>query len=137
MIAPDKKELLNQLMHFYLRFKQCMQSQLQLHQTHLMHLQKRLQHPGEKLQQQSQQVDHFEKKLLQLMRLTLNTQHQKIAQYAQLLETLSPLKILQRGFSITRDKSTHKIMSSCKEITAGKIVVTQLSDGEFESEVVG
>jgi exodeoxyribonuclease VII large subunit len=68
------------------------------------------------------------------MRFYMNQKHEKISHCAQLLETLSPLKILQRGFSITRKKSG-EVITDCKQIAAGEIIVTRVSDGEIESVV--
>ncbi|MCB9850143.1 MAG: exodeoxyribonuclease VII large subunit [Phycisphaerales bacterium] len=43
---------------------------------------------------------------------------------------------LQRGFSITRDKRTGKVVREASAVREGSRIVTQLADGEFESRVV-
>lgn len=134
-VSPNRDEYLNLLSQQLLRLRNIMFTQLKSHQNHLTHLQKRLQHPGEKLRIQAQQLDQLENQLLRAMRFYLNQKHEKIAHCAQLLETLSPLKILQRGFSITRKKSG-ALITFCNEVTTGEIIVTRVSDGEIESKVV-
>ena len=133
--TPDRAELLNQLSHYYQRLSQLIRAQLQLHRTHLLHLQKRLQHPGEKLRQQSQQLDQLEIQLLRIMQHQLILHKAKIAHCAQLLNNLSPLNVLQRGFTITRLKETNNIVKKRGEIRTNDKIVTQFMDGEIESVV--
>lgn len=135
-VSPNRDEYTTQFMQYHQRLLQCLRTQMKSHQSQLMHLQKRLQHPGEKLRQQAQTLDQLESHLHRIMRFYLDNKREKIAHFAQLLETLSPLKILQRGFSITREKKSGKLIRHCHEVATGKTIVTQLSDGEIESVVV-
>lgn len=136
MISPDCTEILETLSHYDQRLLQNMRAQLHLHQTNLLHLQKRLQHPGEKLRQQAQQLDQCENQLRRAMDIRLQFSREKIAHMAQVLENLSPLTILKRGFSITRDKKTGDVIRSVKTVSAGDTIVTRLNDGEVLSIVI-
>ncbi len=135
IVSPDQTELHDQLLHFYQRLFQWIRAQLNNHQNHLSHLQKRLQHPGEKLRQQAQTLDQLESNLIRVMRFYMEKKREKISHYAQLLETLSPLKILQRGFSITREKSSGKLIRKRGDVTVGDQIITRLSDGEIGSVI--
>ena len=135
-VSPDAAEYLTRLTQYYSRLLQCMNTHIKSHQSHLMHLQKRLQHPGEKLRQQAQTIDQLENQLHRMMQFYLKNKQEKIAHYAALLETLSPLKILQRGFSITREKKSGKLIQRCENVSAGDYIVTQVTDGEIESVVI-
>ncbi len=135
MVSPDRAELLNQLSRYNQRLFQIMHVQIKSYQNHLMHLQKRLQHPGEKLKQQAQLLDQLEMHFIRVMQYDLKNKQEKIAHIAKVLETLSPLKILQRGFSITRKKTSGKLIIHCNEVMTGDAIVTQLNDGEIESVV--
>lgn len=135
-VSPDAAEYIAQLSQYYARLLQCINTHIKSHQSNLMHLQKRLQHPGEKLQQQAQTLDRLENQLYRAIQSYLENKREKITHFAQLLETLSPLKILQRGFAITRNKKSGKLIRKCDEVTTGETIVTQLSDGEIESVVV-
>lgn len=44
-----------------------------------------------------------------------------------------PKRVLQRGYSLTRDARTRKILRSINEIREGARILTQLADGEFKS----
>ena len=48
----------------------------------------------------------------------------------QMLDTVSPLKTLGRGYAIIRDNSD-KILSSVDQVSAGDTVKGQLTDGEL------
>jgi len=53
-----------------------------------------------------------------------------------LLTAVSHKSVLARGFSITRTKKRRAIVRSIKDLTDGQRFVTQLSDGEFESQAL-
>ena len=50
------------------------------------------------------------------------------------IESLSPMRVLERGYSLTKD-SKGKLLSSTKHLTEGALVHTQLADGTFQSTV--
>ncbi|OGT44572.1 MAG: exodeoxyribonuclease VII large subunit [Gammaproteobacteria bacterium RIFCSPHIGHO2_12_FULL_38_11] len=135
--TPDCTELLEQLNHFYQRLFQLISSQLKAYKTHLAHLQKRLKHPGEKIRLQAQQLDQLENNLRRIMQFYLQKTQEKVAHCAHMLETLSPLKILQRGYSITRHKLSNKVITRYDEVVTGDSIVTRLADGEIESIILG
>lgn len=155
--TPDRAELHAQLSHYYFRLLQLINAQLKSLQVNLAHCQKCLKHPGEKIQQQAQQLDQLENNLARIMQFYLHNKRaelipqssleklmqQKIINYrekivhcAHTLETLSPLKVLTRGFSITRDKTTNQVVSHCNQIILGNQLITRLIDGEIESTVI-
>ena len=55
-----------------------------------------------------------------------------ITHLAHTLDTLNPVKILQRGFSVTRDKNNH-VIKSAKQVTSGDQLQTQFVDGVIAS----
>ena len=54
--------------------------------------------------------------------------------YQDRLEALSPLKVLNRGFSITQDKDG-KVITSVKYVKCGDTITTMLKDGTINSKV--
>ncbi len=52
-----------------------------------------------------------------------------------LLESLSPLAVLSRGYSITRTKSDGRILRTANDMAPGDEIVTLLADGEIVSRV--
>lgn len=53
----------------------------------------------------------------------------------QRLELLNPKSTLKRGYSITIDPATKKVVRSTKDVARNQKIVTQLADGEIESKV--
>ena len=96
-------------------------------------LQKRLQHPGDRLKQQAQQLDQLEIHLQRVMRFILQNKQHQMLMAAEKMDTLSPLKTLRRGYSITRLKATQKVIMHAVEVKSGDVIVTRVSDGEIES----
>lgn len=101
----------------------------------------------------AQRVDQLETQLLRVMRFILRDKQsqlasvidlkklfmQKIKSYretiahlARALDTLNPLKILQRGFSVTRDKN-NRVIKSVKQVAPGDSLQTQFVDGMITS----
>ena len=101
----------------------------------------------------AQRIDQLETQLLRTMRFILRDKasqltsvndikkllSQKIKSYREMithlahtLDTLNPVKILQRGFSVTRDKNNH-VIKSAKQVTSGDQLQTQFVDGVIAS----
>ena len=55
--------------------------------------------------------------------------------FDRVLKLLSPLNILERGYSITRESESGRVVRSIKEIDRGTLLTTLLCDGEIHSEV--
>jgi exodeoxyribonuclease VII large subunit len=53
-----------------------------------------------------------------------------------LLQAMSYRSVLGRGFSITRAKKGRAVVRSTRELTDGQRLVTEVADGQFESQVV-
>ncbi len=59
-----------------------------------------------------------------------------ITKQQQLLNALCHKRILRRGYSITRIKKGKQLLRSVKQIKDGQRMMTELEDGEIESQVV-
>jgi exodeoxyribonuclease VII large subunit len=51
------------------------------------------------------------------------------------LESLSPLKVLTRGFSVTRRQENLALVRSIQDVEPGAWIVTELPDGSLVSRV--
>ena len=69
------------------------------------------------------------------MRRNLEGARADLERLGPLLESLSPLAVLQRGYSITRTKDDGRILRSSNEAAPGDEIVTLLADGEIVSRV--
>ena len=74
-----------------------MRNQLQRQGTHLIQLGKRLRHPGQRLQQQAQQLDDLELRYRRAIRMYLQRCRQQLDQNLARLKASSPRTLLHQG----------------------------------------
>ena len=175
LISPDGEDMLNQFEGFELLLAEAMARKNYLLGQQVSNLHKRLQHPGRKLQEQAQHLDHLDIRLRRainsklqqqryqmdsvqgklsrvhpadalvsrqqlvaeyLKRMSrgiaqqLETKKIKTAQAMHLLDTVSPLKTLGRGYSIIRD-DRGAVVKSVVGVSAGDKLKSQMVDGEI------
>ena len=161
-IALDRlfAEKLQKLRHLSLRLhNQHPQAQLRIQQqliTQLSHrLQQTLRHHWQKtaenltalsirlyknplplrLQQYEQQLAQLKVRLNSHMNLTLSLQQKQLAHLCGKLDSLSPLKVLARGYSITQNQQNFTIRSM-KDVNVGEQIKTRLPEGDSISQVI-
>ncbi|MCA9231712.1 MAG: exodeoxyribonuclease VII large subunit [Planctomycetales bacterium] len=83
----------------------------------------------------SRQIDDLAKRLHGAIQVSLREQQSRVAAISGKLDSLSPLAVLQRGYSLTHDSSTGRLITSAKQVTTGKQITTQLSAGTLTSTV--
>jgi exodeoxyribonuclease VII large subunit len=115
-----------------LRLRQAMKRAVNNEQRQLQLLQSRLQrhHPGQRLQQLRTRLAFCQKQLPALMTTQLQTQRQRAATLAQLLNSVSPLNTLERGYAIVTDANQQVIRDS-NNVKAGDRVRARLASGEL------
>ena len=88
-----------------------------------------------RLQQYEQQLAQLKVRLNSHMNLTLSLQQKQLAHLCGKLDSLSPLKVLARGYSITQNQQNFTIRSM-KEVNVGEQIKTRLPDGDIISQVI-
>jgi exodeoxyribonuclease VII large subunit len=86
------------------------------------------------VQQRSQQVDEFGLRLTHRLELWRGARTQDVRRLEAHLRALSPLAVLERGFSLTRT-ADGKIIRDAAEAPVGTKLETRLARGTLESEV--
>ena len=175
LISPDGEDMLNQFEGFELLLAEAMVRKTHLLNQQVSNLRKRLQHPGRKLQEQAQHLDHLDIRLRRAVNSKLQQQRfrmdnlqgklarvhpanaiinrqqlvasyikqisravvqqleikkSKTAQAMHLLDTVSPLKTLGRGYSIIRDNQG-AVVKTVDGVSAGDNLKSQMADGEI------
>ena len=59
----------------------------------------------------------------------------RLATLAGKLESLSPLGVLERGYSITQDKKTGRVVRDAAKLRTGQQIVTRLARGTATSTI--
>lgn len=88
-----------------------------------------------RLQQYEQQLAQLKVRLNSHMNLTLTLQQKQLAHLCGKLDSLSPLKVLARGYSITQNQQNFTIRSM-KDVNVGEQIKTRLPDGDIISQVI-
>jgi len=87
--------------------------------------------PENVIRQKFEKLLLFEKGLVEKTSTNLKLKELKFSRLENQLKLLSPLNILKRGYSITMDARTGKIIKSVTEVGPGQNLKTRLSDGEI------
>lgn len=129
-----QQQLITQLSH---RLQQTLRHQWQKTAENLTALSMRLyKNPLPlRLQQYEQQLAQLKVRLNSHMNLTLSLQQKQLAHLCGKLDSLSPLKVLARGYSITQNQQNFTIRS-IKEVNVGEQIKTRLPDGDIISQVI-
>ncbi len=80
-----------------------------------------------------QTLDNLIELLGKTSRRLLRDQETKLSGNVKLLDSLSPLKVLSRGYTITLDESGKHVAISSRSIACGDRMVTRFEDGEILS----
>ena len=88
-----------------------------------------------RLQQYEQRLAQLKVRLNSHMNLTLSLQQKQLAHLCGKLDSLSPLKVLARGYSITQNQQNFTIRSM-KDVNVGEQIKTRLPDGDIISQVI-
>lgn len=86
------------------------------------------------IQQLHQQVSQHHASLLKSMQQHLRTQQQRLAEAVRLLQTVSPLNTLQRGYAIVTN-ADQQVITDSSQLAAGDIVNARLAVGELQCRV--
>ena len=111
--------------HAQKRYRRERMQQLQLLRTRLQAV-----HPRRHLTTANTQLNFLQKRLLANIQQYTQRSTQRLAAFAQLLNTVSPLNTLQRGYAIVSDSDNH-VLRDAKETAVGAKVHTRLARGEL------
>jgi exodeoxyribonuclease VII large subunit len=137
LVFPKKSEVTGLANSLGRRAIQLMRGRLQRMKQHLNGISDRpiLSRPQWIVQTRKQQVDDWEKRLLAAIERQLAARQQRLSELSRAAEALSPLAVLQRGYSLTKLAGSSKPLKSFKEVAADQRIVTRLTEGVIISRV--
>jgi exodeoxyribonuclease VII large subunit len=110
-------------------------AQLSRDRALLVALQRRLHtHPPMRLERARAELDRFDKRLDARLRDALEKRRREFGVAVGKLEAMSPLRVLQRGYSLTR-KPDGTVVADAAEVEPGDRVNVRLSRGELDCVV--
>ncbi|OHU88526.1 MULTISPECIES: exodeoxyribonuclease VII large subunit [Pseudoalteromonas] len=122
-------ELSSRLSRAFLQMQSQRSSHLGLVKQRLSH-----QHPTRRLQDSTQQLQQLKNALIQAMQKQQQLRQNQLALYAARLDSVSPLNVLARGYSITSQQQS--VIKSVAQVNTQQPLVTRLHDGEVHSHIV-
>ena len=96
-----------------------------------------LRRPGEQLELLSQRVDDLERRSAKALLDQRQRCQERLRAVATQLESLSPLGVLSRGYSVTRLESTGQLVTDVRSLAGGELLNTRLGNGIVTSRVEG
>ena len=154
--TPDRNVLIYKASKLRKNLQDLMAQSLDQKHAYLNMLQLKIIDPSQQLLQNAQKLDDYEMRLFRITnslidknKTNLNQQITRLKNYsdyfikyqknqlsnkASLLNLLSPLNTLSRGYTITHNEK-EKVIVSFKKINSGDLIVTKFHDGKVISKV--
>jgi exodeoxyribonuclease VII large subunit len=137
MVVPCKKDLLTELQLIENQLLRCMQSKIDGAQEICRGLVKRLSDPGRKLREKQQHLDDLSVDLQRRFSDRLNHFKERLVHESSRLTALSPLAVLDRGYSITHKVPDGAIVKTAEGLAVGDLVRITLAQGKASCRVEG
>lgn len=138
LVVPRKDLLLNILEKLKARLFQSLQTKLQLSKEKLTRIANSyaMKQPFDKLRRLQQRLDEFVQRLNINVTHTLKTEREKLAGIAGKLESLNPLSVLGRGYTITTRDENNKSLREVMDLNKGDKIKTKFFKGSVISAVL-
>ncbi|MEZ4752252.1 MAG: exodeoxyribonuclease VII large subunit [Bdellovibrionota bacterium] len=134
--VPEFTELQSKVQAFQRQLGYLMQRRLEDCRVRVDHLRERLVDPREAVREQKRQLIDKQNQMARLMSHRIQIQRGRLTAAIQLLNSLSPLAVLNRGYSLTRLKATDSLLRSIDDAAQGDTLRTRVADGELVSQVL-
>ena len=137
IVVPSRQEMQSRLAILRRRLVMALQARLVSLQSRLNEIRSRriLRRPDEPLRLLARRVDELEFRVDRAVSQQLTRQRDQLAVLAGRLQSLSPLAVLGRGYSMTRRAVDQQVISRADQLQVGDRILTQLASGEVVSLV--
>ncbi len=136
LAVPDQTELRQMIDFLQARMQQALSRQLKLSRQKLESLQSKrvLLNPLNYLEDRKMLVAYQQKQLQNGIRQILAVNRQQLVRLSAGLDAMSPLKVLARGYSVTKDAGGH-ILSDWNSVSVGDRIQITLSGGSADAVI--
>jgi exodeoxyribonuclease VII large subunit len=137
LVVPHIDEIRAELSTFEAHLVKALRSQAATSRNRLEALASRrvLTRPAERLRDMARRVDELESRLRRALAQRFQTARQDLVAAGATLEALSPLKVLERGYSVTRMIPSGVVVRSAGQVHTGDTIETLLQSGRLTSRV--
>jgi exodeoxyribonuclease VII large subunit len=136
-VVPERTAVLDWLAGLEARFGADLRRRLETVRTRLEELARRpcFRRPLERIHQAEQQLDDWNERASRAVQRRVEQLREQLKGQAARLESLSPLNVLARGYSLTRKEDEAVLLHSAEHVQPGERLVTRLQHGEITSRV--
>jgi len=136
LFTPLHTDVRRNLSEYHARLRENMYRRLQFARQEVEHRAMRpvLKQPLRRLREFEQRLDDIADRLERAVANRLRKSDESVAALAARLESLSPLNILSRGYSLTRTPGG-TLLRDAAAVRPGEVIVTRLANGELTSRV--
>lgn len=133
LVVKNAQELKQNIRLHFKRLKSLQSQILEIKHKDLVSLSKQLIDPQRRVQDLSLRVDEISERLEKEMKRTFQKYREKISQLGALLDSVSPLKVLSRGYCIAEKNG--KTIKNAKTLKKGDLISVQFEKGRVKSTV--
>jgi exodeoxyribonuclease VII large subunit len=136
-VVPSTEEILAQVRNLRVRLSTALRNRAADARSRLQAIAQRraLRRPDDRIHDFDRRIDELENRLVQAIRRTQAISRERLGGLASRLETLSPLAVLARGFSLTERTTDGRMIRSAAEVAPGEQITTKLLQGRLVSRV--
>ncbi len=136
-VAPDADEIANRLRQARQRLLTALKGKAASARGRLATLAalRVLRRPAERIHDLSRELDELQARAGRAIGHRLRAARSAAGALTGQLESLSPLAVLQRGYSLTRRESDERLIRDAAELHAGERIVTRFAQGQVVSRV--
>ena len=138
-VAPLLDQVLRELSVHRARLDEGLRARLELARERVESLRERhaLRRPEDRVREFSQRVDELRLRLDAGAMRGLASSRERVAAAAGLVDSVSPLRVLARGYSVTTREGSPEPLLDAASIREGEILETRLAKGRVQSRVTG
>lgn len=135
LVVPRKEDILDSVNSFKQKLKTALRSSIDMARKHLDGIMKHhaLKTPQVLMQQHQQKVDEYTKALKHSLSYFVNIKKHSLDGVMGKLDALSPVSILERGYSITMTYPENNIIKDASKVKSKTRIKTRLGSGEIIS----
>ncbi len=139
IVIPEKSILKNTLVVLNNRLENALRNSTIKQRSRLERLGKSIafQQPYNKVYQERMRLDLLDRSMLRELRKTNEAARARLAMLAGKLDTLSPLTVLARGYSVVKLKKNGTLIKSVNNVAVGDEIEINVADGKIDCVVKG
>ncbi|AUS96169.1 exodeoxyribonuclease VII large subunit [Clostridium thermosuccinogenes] len=139
IVVPEKYMMVDRIQNLNSRLKNSLINSMKMNKMRYIKVMNRLpfRQPYDRVYQERMRLDVLGKSMYKSLLLIKRKAASDFGLLAGKLDSLSPLSILARGYSIAKQEGKGKIIKSVKDVNTGDRVRLEVSDGEISCVVDG